>query len=191
MGVPSLLAWLATHSSGDEADWIWDHRQLPDFPDDLRRVIDHGRRAHHVIYGAALLYNLMVAELVDSEELTSAYRADLEEWKFELAEAQPLDGWDRGELWSLMRVAGRPVDRVRTFLEGWIRVLEAGVSVADDRWARQLVRTRESQLKGSRSRLTNPGAREQWSGGSGLVRLDFRWAVASRLLGDLQPLGGN
>lgn len=52
--------------------------------------------------------------------------------------------------------------------------------------AELLIRERELRLKGRRSRLAYPDAREGWSGYAGLVRLDYRWRVAQRFLGDIQ-----
>jgi hypothetical protein len=57
--------------------------------------------------------------------------------------------------------------------------------VADDPALRALVKEREIHLKRGRARLANPSALDAWRGGSGLVRLDYRWGVAQQLLGDI------
>jgi hypothetical protein len=57
--------------------------------------------------------------------------------------------------------------------------------LADRDSARALVRAREGQLKGPRSRFVNRRALDQWGGKSGVRPLDYRWATVRVLLDDL------
>ena len=181
----SLFAWLALHGQRVFTDYAWLHPQLDEFPARLRDLVDHGRRFHHASYGAALLYNLMLADKRGDVALSELYRGDLEEWEAELADEQVFDDWDRTQFWVTMTgLNHRLRPATRHFVDTWLGFAERG-GVADDTAARALIRTREIRLKGGRARLTNPAALDAWSGEAGLVRLDYRWGVASRHLDDI------
>ena len=55
-----------------------------------------------------------------------------------------------------------------------------------DKNARALVRAREMQLKGGRSRFSNATALNQWRGAAGLSRMDYRWGTVRRFIRDLR-----
>ena len=50
----------------------------PTFPTNDRDLIDQGRRFAHVSHGAPILYNLMLAEQIDNQELVEKYDAMLQ-----------------------------------------------------------------------------------------------------------------
>jgi hypothetical protein len=180
----ALTPWLAAHADSAAGDWIWQHPQVGDLPDEHRDRVDHARRLHHVWHGAPLLYNLMLARLCDDDDRTGYYEDELDAWEAEVSDARALDGWSRDDFWILCRRLnprlGNPTQR---FVSGWIDLLEAGEHRGPK--AEQLVRERELRLKGARSRITNPAARDGWSGGAGLARLGYRWRVAQRFLDDM------
>lgn len=180
----TLMGWLAGHADSASGDYVWEHPQLGDLPDDLRSRVDHARRLHHVWHGAPLLYNLMLARLVDDESLIERYTSETTEWEAEVANARSLENWDRQDFWALARhLNPRLGAPTVTFVNQWIDLVEAGEHSGEA--AQRLVAERERRLKGRRSRLAFADAREGWSGYAGLVRLDFRWSVASRFLGDV------
>lgn len=182
----SLLAWLLTHRETTAGDYIWLHSAFHDFPADLRNLIDHGRRFHVLMRGAALLYNLMLAELRDSTELTDRYASELAVWQEELPETAALSGWDLGDFWAVLRSHNPRVgEPTRMFVTGWAERVSERVDVTADERLRDLIKRRELQLKGGRARLVNPSALDAWKGRSGLVPLDYRWGVARRLVGDI------
>ena len=181
----SAFAWLALHGEQVWAEYIWQHPQLEHFPAEMRALIDHGRRFHHAIHGAALLYNLMLADKRGDDSLSDDFRAELEEWQTDLDDEQVFDAWDRGAFWStLVGLNRRLHPATRGFVDSWLRVAESG-DVADSKDARSLIQAREIKLKGGRARLTNSAALDTWSERAGLVRLDYRWGVASRHLDDI------
>ena len=121
-------------------------------------------------------------------DLIHTYDTRMDEWSDELEGAQPLsDGWTVEVLWSLMARRGTPVrEGTRTFVTTWGQAVgDHGADAARRPAVRALVRQRELTLKGGRARVSNPEALNTWTGGSGLVRLDYRWAVASRLINDV------
>ena len=72
-----------------------------------------------------------------------------------------------------------------TFIDRWLDLLQSAEDMASSKAARDLIGNRERQIKGGRARLLNQAALDQWSGGNGIGRLDFRWTVTRRHLKDL------
>lgn len=184
----SLLAWLLARPR-QRRQWaasVWEER-LPGLPVDLTQAIDQGRRLSQVMYGAAVLYNLLLAEAAKATQLGGHYRGLLEAWADELRGSGACVGWDRPGLWRLVRGRNPRISPpTNGFVERWAK-LAAGraAGIADDATARRLVADRELQLKGPRARLANPRALDQWRGESGLRRMDFRWAIGTRIVTDI------
>lgn len=182
----SLLAWLLSHDARADVAHIWEHRDLPRFPAPFCDLVDHARRFHHATYGAALLYNLMLAEKKQSEDLADRYREDLAHWQQELADNAVWSAWPRRECWAALRRQNpRLRDSTVDFIENWFEGAQRTTDAAADERLRGVLATRERRLKGSRSRFVNQAALDNWSGGSGLIRLDYRWGVTRRILADI------
>lgn len=180
----SLLAWLAVNHPESGTAWIWDHEARGDFPGDLAELVEDARRVHHTATGPAILYNLMLAELVGSEEIRAEYVEHLRSWAANLEQQRIFQGLDRARFWSrLLRLNPRIRPATQHFLDSWWRLAEAGLH--DSPQARRLITTRELMLKRGRARLTYPDARSTWSVGAGTGRLDYRWSIARRHLNDL------
>lgn len=180
----SLLGWFAANADTVAGQWVWQHPDLGRLPPELRTRVDHARRLHHVWHGAPLLYNLMLARLTDDEFRTDQYQAATEEWLQDVADERVLDGWSRNEFWTVVRQLNPRIGApTAAFVNSWIDLVESGEHSGPR--AERLVQERELRLKGRRSRLLYPDARAGWSGYAGLVRLDYRWAVAQRFLGDV------
>lgn len=182
----SLLAWLALHGTQADCDYIWDHKQLEDFPQEVQLLLDHGRRFHHAIHGAALIYNLLLAEKRDESALIDHYRDELEVWRISLAANQVFEGWVMSDFWTtLTSLNPRIHPATRAFVNRWLELARDGGDLADDKTARMLITARERKLKGGRARLANAAALDAWTGRSGLVRLDYRWSIAGGHLNDI------
>jgi hypothetical protein len=90
-------------------------------------------------------------------------------------------------LWELTMGRGHTITRrTKEFVSAWYRRALAthGNVYADDE-SRILVSLRERQLKGVRSRFTNPRARDQWQGYAGVGQMSYRWPNVKTLLADL------
>ncbi|WP_139559805.1 DUF6361 family protein [Methylotetracoccus oryzae] len=188
----SLLAWLALNGREDTTPEPWLHHQVEDFPASARELLKHASLLTDVVEGAARLYNLMLAELRDDEGLAAGHRNDLIEWQ-RRRDINDVRNWSLPELWEKTVGHGHAIThQTRRFVEAWIeRVRVMNSNVADDAEGRRLIREREQNLKGPRSRFMNRGALAQWGGSSGVGRLVYRWPTARRFLGDLLPaLGG-
>jgi hypothetical protein len=184
----SLLAWLLAQPR-QRRRWAasaWEER-LPGLPTDLALTIDHGRRLSLVMYGAAIVYNLLLAEAAKAEPLVDKNRGRLEAWADEMSYSGACVGWDRSGFWRLVRGRNpRIVGPTVGFVDRWVELVSRGpAGVADDGTARRLVADREVQLKGPRARLVNPRALDQWRGESGLRRMDFRWDIGTRIVTDI------
>ncbi len=182
----TLLAWLALQGKPADCDYIWEHPQLKDFPHEHQSLLDHGRRFHHAIHGAALIYNLLLAEKRDESELIDRYREQLEVWGADLAAKQVFEGWVMSDFWTtLASLNPRIHPATQAFVNRWLELGRDGGDLADDKTARGLITARERKLKGGRARLANAAALDAWTGGSGLVRLDYRWSIAGGHLNDI------
>jgi len=180
----SLLAWLVVHRPRSQADWIWDHEARSDFPEELAEIVEEARRFHFTATGPALVYNLMLAELTDSEEVRDEYRDHLRTWWEGLESEEIFRDWDRQRFWRrLLTLNPRIRPGTRQFLDGWWSLSETGRHDTDE--ARELVTRRELMLKRARARLTYPDARSTWSVGAGTGRLGYRWGIARRHLNDV------
>lgn len=185
----SLLAHLVDRCSPVEGvDFPWLHPQAADFP---RRQdwLAHARSFSEAMHGAALLYNLMLAELREDAELVEEYRDWLDNWRAMLAARQAtLAGWDRSAFWALVTKTGHIPGPTRSFVNAWLDLLfssSAMPEISDHKAARHLVREREVRLKRGRSRFESPRNLEMWSGAAGTGQLSYRWPVASRIANDI------
>jgi hypothetical protein len=186
----SLLATLVDRCGPvEDVNFIWQHPQRALFPDEQKTWIDHACNFSEAMYGAVLLYNLMLAELVSNDELAVEYEQAVGGWWESLnARTAGLVSWDRHKFWELIQGAGRIPIRTRRFVDHWLDMLLSarGLSTLSHRPpARSLVREREIWLKRGRSRFESRRHLEMWSGGAGLGRLDYRWRIARNITNDI------
>lgn len=182
----SMLAWLIRNQPENSPDYVWDVDNVGEVPEQLVDLIDHARRFHTVIYGAAVLYNLLLARQSNRDELVAEYETALPNWQDELHTTRSLEGWNRTEWWATVRRCNpRLRQATANFVNAWIDLVGSDHDLADDPAAIRLINARERQIKGGRARLVNQAALDRWTGRSGLNRLDYRWSVARRHLQDL------
>ena len=152
----------------------------------MQDLVDHARRFHTVIHGAALVYNLLLARKSGRDDMVAEYEDRLAQWRDELNATAALDGWSRTEWWATIQ---RQNPRLRLitmqFVNRWLDLIGSDVDLTKNRAASELISTRERQIKGGRARLVNQSALDRWSGGSGLGRHDFRWLISRGHLADL------
>jgi len=174
---------------------IWDLSGLESLDGLLRQDIEDARRFALLMQGAALTYNLMLAEKVEAagigaaDTLTTTFQGELESWSSEMkADEAALRTWDRPAMWSRLRsLNSRLPMGAQQFAEQWIAAATlAPQRVMDDPSIRQLIANRERLLKGGLARLSNLRALERWSGRSGTGKLSYRWfPVARQILVDI------
>ena len=193
----SLLAHLVTRE-GDfqDAPTPWSHVAATDLPPKPALWLDHARRFSLVMHGAALAYNLMLAELAHErnmgdkyEELRGGYQDRLASWASDVDATPDIEPrWDIDEFWALLHEANPRIPHpTRLFVNRWIGAtrddLAGVVRLSGD--TRNLIKDREVALKAGQARLTNHRALEMWNGAAGTAPLTYRWRTAERMLADI------
>lgn len=165
----------------------WEHPELARFAAEHRELLHHARLLSDIAYGAAILYNLMLAEVQGSKELEEARRSNAADW-LEGLDFAALRQWSLGWVGPLAYAHEQVVSQpTLDFCAKWLGlVCSQGDSIFDDPAARGLIRAREIHLKPGRSRFTNPRALDQWRGAAGLFRLNYRWPTVTQFASDLQ-----
>lgn len=192
----SLLATLAEEPVHTAVQYPWEHPQKTSFDRHHEDLLDHAKLFSEAMLGAAILYNLLLAEELPEgerrDEWLSRRRDDFATWASSLDETA-MRTWRLTRLWHLVGGGGYAVTRrTRAFVETWVGLTAEGASeLADKTEARECVRSQEKYLKGPRSRFGNPSALEQWNGRAGMTPLSYRWPTARSYLRDLsEALGG-
>ena len=190
----SLLQFLVMRgrSHSDSGAYAWDDPEAAASKGPVRDALDEARRFSVAMHGAALLYNLLLAERAEELGLTGhdgrrdGYMTRLDEWQEDFQAINP-GAWDLNGLWALVAAQGRPAALpTRSFVYEWVDLArESGGRLADDDKARELIRNRERVQKRGQARLSNKRLMEQWGGASGSGRLNFRWPVVRRILNEI------
>jgi hypothetical protein len=188
----SLLAILVREPEHFSKKFIWEHSIFVSLSNLLKVEISHAQNFSDTIYGAALLYNLMLSELLNQSGWITDYQNKLNKWVGELsARWSQLNIWynDLKTFWSCSALSRARISYLtKKFVEDWLKIIfeESSVQkVSGSQSARKLIYDREIQLKHNRARLENTRARGLWRGASGANKLDFRWGNASWILQDV------
>jgi hypothetical protein len=187
-----MLALLLRTGPLPDMEYPWMHPRFSEFPQALRSSLAHAQRFAETMQGAALLYNLMLAE-AGKRDSVDDFRDRLAEWSEELqSRGGDIAAWNVGEFWRLASSVANIHHHTKTFVSHWLelRTWENAGNARENKAARSLINLREQQLKGPRARLTNPRALELWGGDSGTARLNYRWPTAHRLLADIVSAPG-
>lgn len=185
----SLICMLLGGDRPPQTMFLWEQPIVDSLPHELFADVQHARNFSETMWGATLLYNLMLAQLRDGAG--PQFRADLSEWAADLRSRwDELCMWarDTPAFWSRRAlVAARIPTRTREFVERWLRLVYEGwpERIAENHEARRLISNREWVLKRNRARLHNDRALGHWSGSSGYFQIDYRWRIASRILNDI------
>jgi len=187
----NLITYLIDQSKAPtECEFPWEHPQQATFPEKNKIELEHARRFSLVMHGAALLYNLMLCELLKNEESIERYRGDLEAWASDIdGERAELIRWDRAAFWQLVRSENTRISLpTQAFINTWTNLALGASSVQairDGVDARTLVANREKRLKAAHSRFANGRALELWGGESAAYQLSYRWFQVQRIVNDI------
>ena len=186
----SLLADLLANPAKVAVDAPWEHPSFADFRPEQRELLRHAQMFSTITHGAALLYSLMLAEILASDELVETHRASAAVWVDEIsARLAEIASWgnDLPAFWTSVQDRGHEIGpRTMAFVEQWIAILlEDHEGVFDSKSARQLIRDREIEKKKANSRFTNARVRDQWGGSSGLRPMVYRWPNIRVYLADM------
>ena len=182
----SLLSFLALNSEPADVDAPWNHPDLSTFSSAQKELLTHARLFSEAMYGAAIAYNVLLAELRKWEERVDEHRERFVEWAEQIP-GQEIKRWSLERLWQLTVDQGHTITyQTRVFIEQWVQyVRQSSDKLLENTHAMELLKRREMKLKGRRSRFVNQRALEQWGGRSGVNRLIYRWPQVSVLLNDL------
>lgn len=185
----SLLAYLVPDGRKlKQVDFPWEtpHFTGGKLPSHLMEQLRHARNFSEAIHGAALLYNLMLAEKRGKRKgernRVEEYRVKMADWadNIKMRESE-FKEWDWRMLFWRIVVAGNSRIPIPTqnFIKTWFQwALEPKIAagMSDNNQARMLIFKRERDLKGDeQARLYNHRALEQWTGAAGTARLSYRW----------------
>jgi hypothetical protein len=196
-----MLAYLVDSDMPSESvPFLWDHPICPDLPEQIREKIFHARNFSESINGAALLYNLMLAEKAKAsglqiyEGMVSYFEDELVIWADNIqSRRDELDRWDyKGRFWEIVSHQGaRPTGRTLQFIKEWLQMALSPTQarkIAEDDYARKLIYERERQLKRNLARLDNPEALDKWSRDASqrmAGQLRYRWRPAETIISDI------
>jgi len=146
----TMLAFMVDQGEiAKHTDFPWQHHQLHEFPPHVRDLMNTRATLSEVIHGAALLYNLMLAEAKQAREREEVCAERLEAWTDNVATRRaPLLAWDRDSFWDIIASGNQRVRYLtRIFISGWInlvlsqqtpaRIFLQQVRSADDSGARE------------------------------------------------------
>lgn len=186
----SLLAfWVSRRKMPPTSTFPWDLID-ENHPLHLREKLIHAQNFSEAMHGAALLYNLLLAEQAVRTDAIENYRTVLKDWTDGItARLDEFAKWDQAQFWGhILRINPRVPRLTRLFVERWLEVTLDPVRLpvlAEDGLARRMIRERELFLKRGQARLENRRALDLWNGAAGTGRLDFRWNVSQRHLQDI------
>lgn len=180
----SLVAYLvALEKPVPEVPFPWLLPQAQHLPPDLTDWLSHARNFSELIWGAALLYNLMLAKCDKSERLVDRYQNRLNDWANMLQQRMEImSRWDRADFWQIIDAADSrvPIPTRRFVDQWWELALRNPKEIPTNREAQELIRQREYALKKGQARLYSRRALEMWGGAAGTAQLDYRWGIAAR-----------
>jgi Family of unknown function (DUF6361) len=187
----SLLACLVDRRQTiSSTAFAWEHPNFDQFPPHIQQQLYHARNFSETIQGAALLYNLMLAEQKQADDLAEQYKQALQDWAEQLAARQTdLRQWNQPEFWKTVAAGSAQISpTTQLFIQRWLALAlnpDTAQAIATHPEARSRIQEREAALKGGQARLSNPRALELWQGGAGTAPLDYRWGNAQRILTDI------
>ncbi len=174
---------------------MWDAELPSDTPRAIVELVRHAQQFSCATQGAALLYNLMLAEERSEADLeptdaTSVenYRLRIDEWtatatRIHLADwaARINDFWD-----CVLDNSVHIPPETRVFLDSWANIVAGELRhLATSPDARDLIRGREIQHKRGQARLANKKRLHEWRGEAGTRPLEYRWPQVQRMLADI------
>ena len=185
----SLLSHLAKNYYKHESKFPWGYPKYAKFSEHHKLLLNHARLFSEVMYGAMLLYNLLLVNECDGDipEDIPNYEVEFQEWLNSLS-IRKVKAWDIAEFWNLTTGHGYKISpKTKEFVRTWVELIKIKPQKLESSdYAYNLIKNREIKCKGENSsRFCNSEARKQWSGKSGYKRLDYRWYTVQCLLSDL------
>jgi hypothetical protein len=175
----SLFAFLVNTQMDDSGSaFPWEHPLQAQFSPRNRTELTHARSFAEAMHGAALLYNLMLAEKNKDDERIAIYEQRMQGWVTYVDSRQrELTAWKRPEFWNLVHGTGARIPLpTQAFVTHWLdKVIGKDTSdLKSSKTAGAFITAREKALKGALARLDSTRSLN-WGGASSSERLDYRW----------------
>lgn len=192
----TLLAWLVRCGKPTtDVDFVWEHPQWAEFDAVHRTQLHHARLFSVVMWGAALLYNLLLAQKVDNPEKIEYYKNLCDIWS-DMIEIMRGDSlvWEQNldAFWGLTGVSNQRITRwTKQFVERWVAFTVSKKSardVIDLQAAHELIMDRERWLKRGQSRFDNARALDLWranGAAAGIGQINYRWNRVQVIVNDI------
>ncbi|QGG94361.1 DUF6361 family protein [Actinomarinicola tropica] len=193
----TLLAHLISRDAPPATDSFgpWADPEAVSAAPDILDLVRDAERFSVVMHGAALLYNLLLAERYEALGLNSVdapvdtYRALLEDWAGEAEDlSDRIRAWDLATWWPTIREHNPRIGpSTQRFVNEWVAMVRDGgrTRIADHVGARDLIAHREKIQKKAQARLTNERLLRSWNGSSGAAQLVYRWPLVRTLVTDV------
>ncbi|MCD4783943.1 MAG: DUF6361 family protein [Candidatus Eremiobacteraeota bacterium] len=192
----SLLYFLVSADMFEKVDFFWN---LPNTITDslsetLKKDVQHAHNFSETMLGAALLYNLMLAQMQKNDDLIKNYQMQLNDWIKNISDShrwKELITWynDLDGFWTSAALKDAKIPpKTQTFVKMWYKnifEIKKLILIPENKDARELISHREKQLKRNRARLQNPRALDMWNGSAGNNQLDFRWRTVEKIVQDI------
>ena len=177
------------------ADAMWNAALPTDTPPSIAELVQHAQQFSCATQGAALLYNLLLAEDrldigLEPTDGTSVgnYRLRLDQWTASATRIRLAD-WAGHitDFWECVLDNRVRIPReTQLFLNEWAHLLVEDLRhLTTSADARALIRDREIQHKRGQARLANKKRLREWTGDAGTRPLVFRWPQVQRMLTDI------
>lgn len=171
-------------------DFVWENTFIDKLNNDLQIKVMHAQNFSEIMQGAGLVYNYLLAEKKESEELINKYKERLAEWQIAMSSrAEIFLNWNLEYFWNLA-YSERTINvssRTKRFIDQWIGIVLKNIDniFINKEEINHLIYEREKEVKGRRARLRNLDYLAKWSGASGTQQLDYRWRVVKRIVNDI------
>ena len=172
-----------------EIEFIWQHPYITCLDESLYTEVRYAQNFADTIYGANLLYNLMLTEADDKlyNDKREEYLKKIDKWKVNInTRKKELKKWKIDDFWQKINIDDL---KLIDFFEKWINIImdkDYLDNIESNDYARKLIRDREEYVKGKRARLINPRYLEKWGGASSAAKHDYRWSNVNLFIKDIK-----
>jgi len=186
----SLLTNIINLRKTAKKDFVWENTFIDKLNNDLQIKVMHAQNFSEIMQGAALVYNYLLAEKKESEELMNKYKEKLAEWQIAMSSrAEIFLNWNLEHFWNLV-YSERTINvssRTKRFIDQWIGIVLKNIDdiFTNKEEINHLIYERELEVKGRRARLRNPDYLAKWNGAAGTQQLDYRWHVVKKIVNDI------
>ena len=183
----SYLGLLLNHPVDEGAETPWAHPAAANAPERIHNDLTIAEYYSLAQHGPSLLYNRLVAEVAQRDDLIEDYEERLALWADEINARFPEMQFPLSGVWSLVdRVGARVTPGARDFITWTLSLTpDQRSSLVHDRAAAERIALREYTLKRALSRLEGKRSLDSWSGSSGAGLINYRWSSVVPMVRDI------